>query len=236
MSIVTNLNILGLEGTADVQYVREGLIIWFDSYLEPVGTKNFITNLVNMEKHSVNTNLTFNRCILNIDSTILVNHSPNFVYSDNYHTEMVAAVESNSSLYSTIYAQSINRWYNNSSALQGNAVRLISDAGQRSGIEKNYKTGVSAIFNTYTPEEMTKLSSYSFAPYANVLLGSLRRNNAAKAITQTGIAVGQYVLAGYSTNDKPFSAKFACLRIYDRELTDAEIAYNYEIDKRRFGI
>ena len=46
----------------------------------------------------------------------------------------------------------------------------------------------------------------------------------------SGFHIGEYYNAPCST------ARCCCVRLYDRELTDAEVAYNHQIDQERFGV
>ena len=72
--------------------------------------------------------------------------------------------------------------------------------------------------------------------------GSLKGNgatpdpSAADAASNAYIALGGFASSSLTSSGRNYQGSINCIRIYNRALTDAEVAANYAADKERFGL
>lgn len=229
MSIPTPFNPLGTLGTRP-DYIRDGLILWFDALLETPGTKDSLTNFASGTQCQFTKPLTVGDGFITNNGTgpAQFNTVPlqpidgNMPYGANYSADLCATTsDAGGEVEGLLWAENISGAEKRCSP----CFQLYSKVDGRNTVVR---------LNDILDEYNISAIGYEFGGYKSLSLHMefSRLFMGGEEITQTykpGGAVGFASLV--------ISAQFGihCYRLYNRKLTVAEQRHNYALDKARFG-
>ena len=214
---------MGGGGSAPAEYIQDGLIAWYDGeWNEDIGVHNSsATKWVNLADKGND--------ITGIDS--------NFTWGDNYLLPpATAAVGSIPSLYpitieavlsftGTGFVPVIGLLYPSLwIAIRANNTVNFFSGGYYVNVSRNTKVALSALGlrNGGTAKNPT----------------AIYKNGVDSMVKQSGGTLNSYSPWTFNSSFSygSGSAYWYCIRFYNRELTQAEVINNWNIDKQRFGL
>lgn len=257
LKVTTNVPTSGGEPVVEPDYITDGLIAWFDGEDVTDENNHWNSRVGNDYIYSYGNklgNTTTNPFIMNKYSKEATNNfvyalgTANEYYYDGYTIEVVGRVTSQNNV-----SGSTGGWLiasNNSSAFgigvinDNGEVRFLNDSDQSK--EKTYtgyynKTFGSSIF-TKSIGERGATNKYDLLCSVNGenWYSVKETANSTKTSTRNWFAVMCYYAAPNpntgSLNTYAINGGVNCIRIYNRQLTNEELAYNHAIDKARFNL
>lgn len=228
MSIATTLNPMGTLGKKP-NYIKDGLILWFDALLEPPGTKDYLINWASGTKCQFNNPLTAENGIIANNGVDYARFNPspmqpidgNTAYGENYSADLCAVA--NSAIHDLAIIGM--PWRDNlAGSYHVPCWQFYSNArGNKTWVRIN-----SSLTNTGNPY------MYSFDDYNPK---SLHLEFAKLFVDGVEIPPAYSDgAAGSSTFYMASGTLFYSYRLYNRKLTVEEQRHNYAIDKKRFGV
>lgn len=235
-TISLTVNVAGGEAEPTIDYVKAGLIAWFDGEDAPTGNSNWYSK-VGSDRIFETTSKTLmhdasNKCYRNNETLTMITNAD--YYKKGYTIEVVGGLNKAGWLFTMNETGSMAigvtetgaiDFINNGDTLDNHFAGYIGKKfGASLFLENVVARGVNAICSgkasvngcnwiDFTENKASAGTKYSNHP----ILGYYVASSSSK---------GQYLADGYVN----------CIRIYDRQLTNEEIAHNHAIDKARFGI
>lgn len=223
-ALPTSLNPLGVGGVRN-PYVTDGLIVMFDGeWNAGIGKHNASAttwaNLVGTEKPSLLSTMSWGSDCLNIPSsgtgvsislsTATVRHIEIVCRSDStVSTAFAVAGHENSSFV----------FYQSGKALVSNAKKSVLGTFMKGA---TFSLSVAYDGTTATDAWLDGIAATLNADSTSISSGSF---------STSALRIG-----GRSAGTLGFMGCIYCIRVYTRALTAAEVASNYSVDQRRFGV
>lgn len=232
----------GAEGNATytaADYVQDGLVALWDG-IENAGRGVSDSGLRCEELTGNNGSVLFNGDVIRIDNGFDINsHGLTSGYGYGIGNPLRSGDVSGVSTIQICfeYPAKYNNW-------QGVFRYNVSDIGVNGSFKYLYHKNGNArsaakcgdTFNTGEKTTVTMIFTVREAT-PTVYIGGTQLSNVGSNGNYTGAAYDKVLIgAGYDSPWKPCKMIFHSARVYNRALTAAEIAANYEIDKARFGL